>query len=224
MEVYRPMIWLNGMGKIFGRGGERHEIFHDVNLLIPSGLVIGILGDRASGKSTLLKLIAGAELPSEGSIHVEGTTLWSGGISASQHASMTVRQNLRFLCRLYTENDVEMEEQIQKILELAELSPYKETLWREVPSTHKSLLGPAAMTVLESDYLLLDGFPSRKKSSRIFEAMKKRILEKSTLMTTSNTKNLRKYCDAAIVIQGKNLHYFDQVNEAIKFYRNESKK
>jgi capsular polysaccharide transport system ATP-binding protein len=134
---------------------------------------------------------------------------------------MTVRQNLRFLCRLYTEDDGEMERRIEEILHLSELTPYRDVLWKEVPSTHKPRLKFAVMAALKCDVLLLDGIPNPQKESMIHEALQKRMREVSTLIALPNLKSLRRYCDAGIVIRGKKLHYFDRIKEAIKYYRSE---
>ncbi len=215
------MIWLDALSKSFGKGERCREVFSEVNLLIPSGPIVGIVGERGSGKSTLLRLIAGVELPDRGHVHIEGMPLWSGGIGMSQHPLMTVRQNLRFLCRLYTEEDMEMEDHIEKILELSELIPYRNMLWKDVPVTHKPRLKFAVMAVLKSDVLLLDGLPNPKKESEIHEMLQQRMKEVSTLIALPNLKSLRRYCDAGIVIHKNRLHYFDRIKEAIKYYRKE---
>src|SRR5689334_7869793 len=58
--------------------GERH-IFEDVNLTIPRGSVVGIMGASGSGKTTLMRLIGGQLHPSHGTINVMGRAVHALG-------------------------------------------------------------------------------------------------------------------------------------------------
>ncbi len=55
------------------------EILHDVNLSVPAGQVVGIVGPSGSGKSTLAKLIQRLYVPESGRVLVDGVDLsrWS---------------------------------------------------------------------------------------------------------------------------------------------------
>ena len=55
-------------GLAFAYGSR--EIFRDVNLSIPEGQVVGVMGASGSGKSTLMKLISGQLRPDRGTVHV----------------------------------------------------------------------------------------------------------------------------------------------------------
>ena len=50
----------------------RHKIFKGINLTIPSGKVVGIMGSSGSGKTTLMRLIGGQRRPSHGAVRVMG--------------------------------------------------------------------------------------------------------------------------------------------------------
>lgn len=49
-----------------------HEIFRNVNLTIPAGKIVGIMGASGSGKTTLMRLIGGQLTPSRGQVKVMG--------------------------------------------------------------------------------------------------------------------------------------------------------
>jgi putative ABC transport system ATP-binding protein len=67
------MIELRGVSKTVKSGDHQLTILHPVDLLVPSGQRLAIVGPSGSGKSTLLGLIAGLDAPSTGSILIDGT-------------------------------------------------------------------------------------------------------------------------------------------------------
>jgi predicted ABC-type transport system involved in lysophospholipase L1 biosynthesis ATPase subunit len=66
------MIQLSNVSKVVTSGDDRLTILHPLDLEIPSGQFISIVGPSGSGKSTLLGLIAGLDSPTDGSIRLEG--------------------------------------------------------------------------------------------------------------------------------------------------------
>jgi putative ABC transport system ATP-binding protein len=67
------MIELRGVSKTVKSGDHQLTILHALDLLVPSGKRLAIVGPSGSGKSTLLGLIAGLDSPSTGSILIDGT-------------------------------------------------------------------------------------------------------------------------------------------------------
>jgi putative ABC transport system ATP-binding protein len=66
------MIELYKVSKIVPSGVEKLTILHSLDLIIPDGEFISIVGPSGSGKSTLLGLIAGLDAPTSGEILVDG--------------------------------------------------------------------------------------------------------------------------------------------------------
>lgn len=146
MICYGPFIkWSNGMTKIrvkhlsktFGRQGVTYAALKDVNFLIESGDIFGIIGPSGAGKSTLLRCLAGLLLPSEGAI------FYNDGIDISllngedlrnfrkslgmvfQHfnllTSRTVAGNISFALEIAQIPKVQREERVNELLELVGL-------------------------------------------------------------------------------------------------------
>jgi putative ABC transport system ATP-binding protein len=79
------MITLNQVSRIYRRGADEVHALERVNLEIPDGTFVALMGPSGSGKSTLLNLIAGLDQPSSGSVTVNGQILH--GLSEDQLAA-----------------------------------------------------------------------------------------------------------------------------------------
>jgi putative ABC transport system ATP-binding protein len=66
------MIELRGVSKTVESGGRPLTILHSLDLSIPSGRFLAVVGPSGSGKSTLLGLVAGLDAPSTGEILIDG--------------------------------------------------------------------------------------------------------------------------------------------------------
>ncbi len=67
------MVTLEKLDYTLGHAGRSLEILQQIDLTIPQGQIVGLVGPSGSGKSSLLALIAGVERPSSGRIIVNGT-------------------------------------------------------------------------------------------------------------------------------------------------------
>jgi putative ABC transport system ATP-binding protein len=66
------MIEVRGLKKSIRNGNRTIEILKNINLLIPAGQFVAIMGASGSGKSTLLGLLAGLDSPSAGQVLIDG--------------------------------------------------------------------------------------------------------------------------------------------------------
>jgi putative ABC transport system ATP-binding protein len=66
------MIELENVSKVVTSGSEQLTILQPLNLKIPRGQFISVVGPSGSGKSTMLGLIAGLDAPTTGSIRLDG--------------------------------------------------------------------------------------------------------------------------------------------------------
>jgi putative ABC transport system ATP-binding protein len=69
------MIELRGVSKTVTSGDHQLTILHALDLAVPSGQRLAVVGPSGSGKSTLLGLIAGLDAPTTGSILIDGTDI-----------------------------------------------------------------------------------------------------------------------------------------------------
>jgi len=66
------LVEIRGLSKVYQRGKQQVEALHRVDLDIPAGDFIALMGPSGSGKSTLLNLIGGLDVPTAGSIRIDG--------------------------------------------------------------------------------------------------------------------------------------------------------
>jgi putative ABC transport system ATP-binding protein len=69
------LIQVKGAKKWIQNGARRVEILQGIDLEIPAGQFVAIVGASGSGKSTLLGLLAGLDSPSEGEIWLDGVPI-----------------------------------------------------------------------------------------------------------------------------------------------------
>jgi len=66
------LVWVENVDKVFKRGSEEIHVLGGLDLAIPEGEFLALMGPSGSGKSTLLNLIGGLDRPSQGTIEVGG--------------------------------------------------------------------------------------------------------------------------------------------------------
>src|SRR5690349_10707986 len=97
------MIELRNVTKRYRTRSGWKCILENASLVLPRGRNIGVLGRNGAGKSTLMRLIAAAELPDRGEIRRRVRVSWPLGFSGGFQGSLTGRDNVRFVARIYGE-------------------------------------------------------------------------------------------------------------------------
>ncbi|MEO5658059.1 MAG: ABC transporter ATP-binding protein [Nitrospiria bacterium] len=69
------LIEVEGVKKVFVRGGHQLTVLDGIDLQIPAGAFLALMGPSGSGKTTLLNLIAGIDRPTAGRLVVDGTDI-----------------------------------------------------------------------------------------------------------------------------------------------------
>ncbi len=70
------MLTVRGLSKTYG-AADRRQVIAGLDLDLPDGDFVAIMGESGIGKSTLLNLIAGLDVPDAGTIDIDGTMVSS---------------------------------------------------------------------------------------------------------------------------------------------------
>jgi NitT/TauT family transport system ATP-binding protein len=74
-----PEIRIADLTKVFGDGPSAVTAISDANLELRQGEFVSLLGPSGCGKTTLLRILAGLEVPTRGEVEVRGLPIWIGG-------------------------------------------------------------------------------------------------------------------------------------------------
>jgi putative ABC transport system ATP-binding protein len=83
------MVKASGLSKVVPNGPSDLVILHQIDLAVMPGEAVAIVGASGSGKSTLLGLLAGLDVPSAGSVHLDGIDLF--GLDEDGRAEVRAR-------------------------------------------------------------------------------------------------------------------------------------
>ena len=93
-----PLVQIDSVEKIFHRGSEDVHVLADLNLTIPTGEFLALMGPSGSSKSTLLNLIGGLDRPTRGTVSIAGERV--DQLSDRQLAGWRAR-HIGFVFQLY---------------------------------------------------------------------------------------------------------------------------
>jgi capsular polysaccharide transport system ATP-binding protein len=115
------MIALERVSKGYRTVRGRRVVLDDASAVFPSGSNVGVLGANGAGKSTLIRLLAGTEMPDRGIIRRDGRVSFPLGYGGTFHGSLSGRENVAFVARIY---GARLHETIDYVSDFVELGDY----------------------------------------------------------------------------------------------------
>ncbi len=138
---------------------SRHRSFQalsDINLMVPHGQVLGIVGKNGAGKSTLLKLMAGTLLPSTGNIEVSGRVAALLELGSGFHPEMSGRENVYLTGAIMGLTQTEIDRLYPEIVKFAGIGEFMGQPVKTYSSGMFVRLAFAVATCVEPDILIID--------------------------------------------------------------------
>ncbi|HEO8913473.1 TPA: ABC transporter ATP-binding protein [Escherichia coli] len=216
------MIKIENLTKSYRTPTGRHYVFKDLNIEIPSGKSVAFIGRNGAGKSTLLRMIGGIDRPDSGKIITNKTISWPVGLAGGFQGSLTGRENVKFVARLYAKQE-ELKEKVEFVEEFAELGKYFDMPIKTYSSGMRSRLGFGLSMAFKFDYYIVDEVTAvgdarfKEKCAQLF---KERHKESSFLMVSHSLNSLKEFCDVAIVFKDDNaVGFYEDVQSGIDAYK-----
>lgn len=180
-----------------------------VSFSVKPGEAVALIGRNGSGKSTMLKIIAGVMDPTKGSVSVNGSIAPLIELGAGFDGDLTARENVFLNGALLGHDRREMEHNFQQIVEFSELGNFIDVPVRSYSSGMVARLGFAIATQVEADILVVDEILSvgdysfQQKCHRRMEEM---LAQGSTLLFVSHdAEQVKRLCKRAIWLDHGNI-------------------
>ncbi|WP_442918158.1 ABC transporter ATP-binding protein [Magnetococcus sp. PR-3] len=137
-------------------GGEFVWALQDINLQIPKGGIVGIIGKNGAGKSTLLKLLSRVTAPTEGEIFIQGRIASLLEVGTGFHPELTGRENIFLNGAILGMQKEEIQKKFDQIVEFSGVAKYIDTPVKRYSSGMHVRLAFAVAAHLEPDVLIVD--------------------------------------------------------------------
>ncbi|QXH74843.1 ABC transporter ATP-binding protein [Pseudomonas atacamensis] len=215
------MFELKNLTKSYLTPKGRRHVFRNLSLKIPTGKNIGLIGRNGSGKSTLMRLLGGADVPDSGTVATNKCTSWPVGLSGGLHGTMTGRENIKFVSRVYGAEGDAMRQIVAYVQDFAEIGDWIDEPVRTYSSGMRSRLAFGLSMAFDFDYYLIDEVMSvgdahfKRKCTDVFE---ERLQKSKVVLVSHSMPEIKKLCDVVLLVRDGGVQIYDDVDEGIKAY------
>jgi capsular polysaccharide transport system ATP-binding protein len=212
------VIEFRNVSKVYETRGLVRRVFHDLSFRVEPGESLAICGANGVGKSTLLRVIAGVERPTDGAVVRTMRTSWPIGFSSCFQANMTGADNARFIARVYRQDEQQVLDYVE---DFAQLGVYLNQTVDTYSSGMVSRLAFGISLAIKFDCYLVDEVTAagdvrfRRRSEEELMARRDRA---TLIMTSHDPYTLERYCKRGAVLYGGTLTFYDTVTEACEVH------
>lgn len=217
------MIKLDNLTKFYPlSNGDKHFVFREFTFTFPDDCSIGLIGRNGAGKSTLMRLLSGADIPNAGKVITDKKISWPVGLAGGFQQSLSARDNVKFVARVYGYNGEALEEKVRYIEEFAEIGKYFDEPMNTYSSGMRSRIGFGLSMAFDFDYYLIDEAGAvgdakfKKKSDAIY---KEKLSNSKVIMVSHNMAEIEQWCDKVILVNSGKTIVYDDVKEGIEMYK-----
>lgn len=215
--------WLRGKKHAQVDGKSLIEALRGVDLVVPKGKTVGIIGRNGSGKSTLLKLITGIYTPTSGTIDIHGRISALLDLGAGFHPDFSGRENILINGIILGMTRAEIRERMDEIIAFSELGDFIDEPVRTYSSGMYMRLAFSVATHVDPDILIIDEILAvgdehfGKKSLAKMTEFKR--AGKTIVIVTHDLGTLERWCDLGAWIDAGRIREFGPPAEVIRSYR-----
>lgn len=188
---------------------EEFWALKDISFKVRKGETMGIIGANGSGKSTILKLIAGVLTPTKGEVKVYGRIGPLIELGAGFHPELTGRENVYLNGTILGLTKKEIEEKFKEIVDFAQLWDFIDTPVKHYSSGMQVRLGFSVAVNINPEILVIDEILSvgdasfQNKSLSIFKKFKQEGL--TTILVSHDLSRVEEFCDRVLYIENGKL-------------------
>lgn len=193
-----------------------------VSLTASKGEILGIIGLNASGKTTLLRIIAGIYQPDSGTVKTFGKVSPLLQLGTGFQNELDAGNNIILNGMLMGISKHEIEKKIDSIIEYAGLQNFQGVRLKHYSAGMRARLAFSIAMEVESDILLVDEILAvgdavfRKKSFESFLSLKNE--QKTIFIATHNLNVLSKFCDRVILLDKGKIIKIGKPDEIMPLY------
>ena len=213
------MLEFDNVSKSFWTGTQRKVILDRVSFRVNLGESLGILAPNGTGKTTLIRMMAGLEKPDEGEIRRECRVSFPLGFMGGVVTKHSARENARFIARLYGLDPDYVEAFCRWLCGLDE---YFDQPVGTFSSGMRARFTFSLMLALDFDiYLIDEGMPNSTDvdfNKRAGEILAERLRTTTLIIVSHQADILEKFVRKAAVLMDGNLHMFETLEEAKRLY------
>ena len=216
------MVELRQITKSYPTLRGRRYVFRNLSFVFPAGANVGLIGPNGAGKSTLMRLVGGIDAPDSGRVITDGSISWPVGLGGGFQGSLTGRDNVQFVCRLYGASGDAMREKLRYVQDFAEIGEYFDLPVRSYSSGMRSRLAFGLSMAFDFDYYLIDevmavGDAQFKRKCQT--AFKTKLARARLILVSHNMRDISDYCDAVVLVRRGEATLYPDVREGIAAYQ-----
>jgi lipopolysaccharide transport system ATP-binding protein len=174
----------------------------DVSFEVPRGTTFGLIGHNGSGKSTMLKLLAGVHRPTSGSVITDGRVSALLELGAGFHGELTGRENVHLNGSILGLSRRQIEESMEKIIDFADIGEFIDAPVKVYSSGMYVRLGFSIAVTVDPEILIVDEIIAvgdeqfqRKCFDYMFELRKRGT---TVVLVTHSLGLVQDLCDQAV--------------------------
>ncbi len=194
----------------------------NVSFKVRRGEAIALIGKNGSGKSTMLKILAGVMYPTKGSVSVRGSIAPMIELGAGFDVELTARENIYLNGAILGHDRAFMDEHMQSIIEFSELEEFIDVPLKNFSSGMVARLGFAISTAIRADILIVDevlavgDFKFQEKcKAKIAELLSD---DTTLLFVSHNEEQVKELCPKAIWLDHGNMMEFGDTHQVYDRY------
>lgn len=223
---YKILKKISVVKSVFHKKADKEKFFRAVKNIsfdVEKGEILGIIGKNGSGKSTMLRSIAGIFKPDEGEIDLKGNSVSLMSIGVGFNDQVSGRENIILSGMLLGFSKEEMLQKMDAIVEFAEIGEFIDMPVKTYSSGMYSKLAFAITANLETDIILVDEVLSvgdAKFKKKSYLKMKSLIMDshKTVVMVSHDLSTIKELCNKVLWIHDGELKKLGKPEEVIAEY------